>query len=277
MPSSTPPPGRPGAPPRHGIGGLLGLLAVLAFVILAAVILMRREPGTIAEVPPAPPVVPTTTTLASPPPSAPPSTEPEAPVASAEPVAPVAESSAPARPPRSSRRAGVAPATGGTRVADADPASNRRGPGSLPAMGSSPRRFVLGTTSVESLKPVERELKGFEPGGVGVKRAPEVNGRVELEMEPPQVRPGVDYTVKVYLANDGTKDIPVQEVTVSTVEDGKSASRTMTPRARSVKPQQRALLHEVSGVWREAARSWAMDVVVTSGRQDVYRNRLRWE
>ena len=124
---------------------------------------------------------------------------------------------------------------------------------------------------------MERDLKGFEPGGVGVKRAPEVNGRVELEMDPPQVRPGVDFTVKVYLANDGSKDIPVQEVKVSTLENGKSASRTMTPRARSVKPQQRVLLHEVSGVWREAARSWAMDVVVTSGRQDVYRNRLHWE
>jgi hypothetical protein len=276
MPSSTPPPGRPGAPPRRGIGGLLGLLAVLAFVILAAVILIRREPGTIAEVPPASPVVPPTTTPVPPPSEAPPSTEP---AASAEPVAPVAESPLPppGKPSRPARRAGAAPATGGPRVASADPATSRRGPGALPPMGSSPRRFLLGTTSIESLKPVERDLKGFETGGVGVKRAPEVNGRVELVMDPPQVRPGVDYTVKVYLANDGSKDIPVQEVTVSTAENGKSASRTLTPLARSVKPQQRALLHEVSGVWREAARSWSMDVVVTSGRQDVYRNRLRWE
>ena len=276
MPSSTPPPGRPGAPPRRGIGGLLGLLAVLAFVILAAVILTRREPETIAEVPPASPVVPPATTFAPRPPLAPPSTEPAVPVASAEPVAPAAEPPPPGKPARSSRRAGAAPAPGGTRVADAT-SSSRRDSGSLPPMGSSPRRFVLGTTSIESLKPVERNLKGFEPGGVGVKRAPEINGRVELEMDPPQVRPGADYTVKVYLANDGSKDIPVQEVRVSTVENGRSASHTMNPRARNVKPQQRALLHEVSGVWREAARSWAMDVVVTSGRQDVYRNRLRWE
>ena len=259
------------------MGGLLGLLSVLAFVILAAVILTRREPGTVAEVPPPSPVAPPATTLAPPASEAPPSTEPAAPAASAEPVAPAAEPTPPGKPARPSRRAGAAPATGSTRLADADPASSRRGPGSLPPMGSSPRRFVLGTTSIESLKPVERDLKGFEPGGVGVKRAPEVNGRVELEMDPPQVRPGVDYTVKVYLANDGSKDIPVQEVRVSTVEDGKSASRTVTPRARNVKPRQRALLHEVSGVWREAARSWAMDVVVTSGRQDVYRNQLRWE
>ena len=248
-------------------------------MILAAVILMRREPGTVAEVPPASPVPPptTTTTLAPPPSEAPPATEPAVPVASAEPVAPTAESPPPGKPSRPTRRAGSTPASGGTRVAEGDSVSGRTGSVSLPPLGPSPRRFVLGTTSIESLKPVASDLKGFEPGGVGVKRAPEVNGRVVLEMDPPQVRPGVDYTVKVYLANDGNKDIPVQELKISTVETGKSASRTMAPLTRSVKPQQRALLHEASGVWREAARSWSMDVVVTSTRQDVYRNRLHWE
>jgi hypothetical protein len=257
---------------------LLGLLAVLAFVILAAVIL-RREPGKVAEAPPASPVPPpttTTTTLASPPLIAPPSTEPAAPAASAEPTTTPAETPPPSKPGRTARR-GAAPASGGTRVAETDPMSGRVGSTSVSPSGPSPRRFVLGTTSIESLKPVVRDIKGFEVGDVGVKRAPEVNGRVVLEMDPPQVRPGVDYTVKVYLANDGNKDIPVQEVKISTVETGKSASRTMAPLTRSVKPQQRALLHEASGVWREAARSWSMDVVVTSTRQDVYRNRLNWE
>lgn len=250
------------------MGGLLGLLAVLAFVILAAVILTRRESGTIAEVPPASPVVPATT-MPAPPPTEPPSTEPAAP------VAPTVETPAPAKAPRRSRRAGAAPVTGGPHVADADPGS-RRGLSGAP-MGSSPRRFLLGTTSGESLKPVGRDLKGFEAGGVGVKRAPEVNGRLELEMDPHQVRPGVDYRVKVYLANDGDRDITVQEVKVATVENGKSASRTASPRTRNVKRRQRVLVHEESGVWREAVRSWAMDVVVTSRSQDVYRNSLRWE
>jgi hypothetical protein len=146
-----------------------------------------------------------------------------------------------------------------------------------PPSGTAPRRFVLGTTSIESLKPVVRDVKGFESDNVGVKRAPEVNGRLELEMDPATMRPGVDYTVKVYFANDGGKDIPVQEMKVVTVENGKTAARVLTPRARTVKPKQRVLLSEVEGVWRESARTWAMDVVVTSTRQDVYRNRLHWE
>lgn len=260
----------------------MGLLAVLAFVILAAVIVTRREPDRVAEAPPASPVAPPTTTPVSPPsdalPSdAPPLTETAAPIASAEPVAPPAESPQPGRKARPTRRTGAGPAPAGTLVAEAEAPPSRRGPGTPPPVGSVPRRFVLGTTSIESLKPVERDLKGFEPGGVGVKRAPEVNGRVELEMDPPHVRPGVDYTVKVYLRNDGDKDIPVQEVRVSTLENGKTGSRTTPSRTRTVRPRQRALLHEIEGVWRESARSWAMDVVVTSSRQDVYRNRLRWE
>jgi hypothetical protein len=275
MPSSTPPPGRPGAPPRRGIGGLVGLLAVLAFVILAAVILTRRAPDQAAPAPPAAsaPAPATTLAAASPSPEAPPSTEPAAAVAvaSAPPVAPTAATPAGGKP-RAPRRGGSTGA-GGTRTADA----GSRLPAPPPPSGTAPRRFVLGTTSLESLKPVGRDLKGFEPDNVGVKRAPEVNGSVELEMDPQTVRPGVDYKVKVYFRNDGGKDIPVQEMKVQTVENGKSASRTLTPRARNVKPNERVLLSEVEGVWRESARTWAMDVVVTSTRQDVYRNRLRWE
>ncbi len=260
------------------MGGLFGLLAVLAFVVLAAVILTRRDPE-----PAAPALPPSTaapaTTLQAPPSDVPPSTEP-APetgdaVASAPPAEPAVAPPPSGKAPRSPRRAGSTP-SGGAGTPAIEP-STGRGPGSQPPSGTAPRRFVLGTTSIESLKPVLRDLKGFEPDSVGVKRAPEVNGRVELEMDPPAVRSGVDYTVKVYLANDGAKDIPVQEMKIETVENGKSASRAFTPRARMVKPKQRVLLTEVAGVWRENARAWAMNVVVTSSRQDVYRNRLRWE
>lgn len=279
MPSSAPPPGRRGSAPRRGIGGLLGVLAVLAFLVLAVVVITRRQPGRIADAPATSPAIPggqSYPAAPSPEPTPAPSEAPPATdglAASPEPE-PAGAAPAPGGKP-SARRAGAPPVKGATQVAG-DTAAARR-PGINPPAGSAPRRFLLGTTSIESLKPVGREIAGFEPGGVGVKRAPEVNGRVELEMEPAQVRPGVDYTVRLYLANDGDKDIPVEEVRVSTVENGKTSTRTVPARTRTVKPKQRTLLSEVEGVWRESARSWAMDVVVTSSRKDVYRNRLRWE
>jgi len=272
---STPRPGRAGKP-RRGMGGLLGLLAVLAFLILAAVIVTRRAPERVADAPAPSPMAPPPTTLAlAPSEPAPSPSDPPASAASPEPAVVAVPSPPPGKPARTSRA--VSAPAGNPRVVAGPGPAGRQGAGIQPPAGSAPRRFILGTTSIESLKPVPREIAGFEAGGVGVKRAPEVDGRVELEMDPAQVRPGVDYKVKVYLANDGDKDIPVEEIKVSTTEDGKSASRALPVRARSVKPRQRVLLHEVEGVWRENARSWAMEVVVTSSRKDVYRNRLRWE
>ena len=269
--------------PRSGAGAFT-LLAVLAFLALAAFLLMRRETLPVAQAP--------TTTVAPAPSLAPPSEVP--PSGAAEPAAspaaaPSPESSPasvadagavappPGGPPRPRRRTG--PATGATT---ADSGTSAAAAGRLPPPPPAPpagggRRFVLGATSVESLKPVARDIAGFDAAGVGVKRAPQVNGRVVLEMDPPQVRPGVDYTVKVFLANDGDRDIAVQGVTLVTVENGKTTSRKPAPAARTVKPRQRALVHELTGVWREAAQSWAMEATVSSAAQDIYKNRLSWE
>src|SRR5687767_13545518 len=192
MPSSAPPPGRPGSAPRRGIGGLLGVLAVLAFLILAVVIVTRRQPG---RIPDAPPPIPRAQSFPAPSPTPVPGpSEPavgDATIPSPEP-SPAAAASPGAGKPAPLRRAGAV--KGNTRVAgDTGPA---RRPGINPPAGPPPRRFLLGTTSIESLKPVGRDLAGFEAGGVGVKRAPEVNGRLELEMAPADVRPGVDYKVR---------------------------------------------------------------------------------
>jgi hypothetical protein len=274
MPTTSP---QKPAPRRSGAGAFT-LLAVLAFLALAAFLLMRREPPAPPPASPAPLAAASPTTVESPPvfaesplPEASPS------LAEASPAAPPAEPPAVAEGAARPRRRPPPPPAAGPRVADAGAMSTRLPPPPAPAAPVGGRRFVLGATVVESAKAVPRNLPGFDAAGVGVKRAPEVSGRVVLEMDPPQVRPGVDYTVKVWLANDGDKDISVQAVKVTTVEDGKTVARSPAPGARSVKPKQRALVHEFSGVWREAARSWATEVTVTSGRQDVYRNRLSWE
>ena len=273
MPS--PPPPKPAS--RSGAGAFT-LLAVLAFLALAAFLLMRREPAEpslppVAEASPRPAASPSAVDASPlaefPLPDASPGMADASPAASPEPEPAAAGGTRPRRRPPAS----PAPAP---RLAEARGTSSRL-PAAPPPAPPSGRRFVLGTTVVESAKGVPRNLPGFDAAGVGVKRAPEVSGRVVLEMDPPQVRPGVDYTVKVYLVNDGDKAIPVQAVSVTTVEDGKTVARNPRPGARSVKPRQRALVHEFSGVWREAARSWAMEVTVTSERQDFYRNRLSWE
>ncbi len=139
------------------------------------------------------------------------------------------------------------------------------------------RSFVLGTTVVESLRAVGRDLQGFDTSGVGVKRAPKVEGAVEIVMQPPRVKVGDPYSVMVFLKNEGKKSIEVDEMKVSMIVDGKWTTRPLPPKVKQIAPRQRVLLEELPGVWRDAVSDWAVEAVVTSKNQDVYRNRLTWK
>jgi hypothetical protein len=142
---------------------------------------------------------------------------------------------------------------------------------------ASGRKFVLGYTATESLKSVARDLKGFESDNVGVKRAPQVDGEVDLEVEPKQLMPGQPYAVKVFLKNQGRRPIKIDELKISMIVDGKWSTRPLPPKTKEVQPNQRGLLEELPGIWKDNIQTWAVEVVVTSSGQDVYKNRLSWQ
>jgi hypothetical protein len=146
-----------------------------------------------------------------------------------------------------------------------------------PAGPAATRSFILGTTVVESLRSVGRDLDGFETSGIGVKRAPKVEGQLELVMQPTTMEAGRPYSVMVYLKNDGKKAIDVEEMKVSMIVDGKWSTRPLPPKTKQVRPRQRVLLEELPGSWRPGVSDWAVEAVVTSKGQDVYRNRLTWK
>ena len=139
------------------------------------------------------------------------------------------------------------------------------------------RPFVFGAGLVESLKTAAAQVPGFETSGIGVKRAPEVPGRVDFEVSPRTVKAGDSYAIKVFLVNDGAKDIAVDALNVAMVADGKRSARAMPSKARSVAPRTRALLAELPGVWQDGLGTWALEVAVTSKRQDRYTNTLNWK
>jgi hypothetical protein len=178
--------------------------------------------------------------------------------------------SLPSPRPRVARSPRVPPAT-------TPPAAT--GPGAAPPAPPPPvgHGFVLGTTVVESMRSPGKDLSGFDTADVGVKRAPKVEGLIELVMDPPQVKAGESYAVKVFLKNQGRKPIDVGEMKVSVTVDGKTTTRPLPPKARQVPPMQRTLLEELPGVWRADVSDWTMEAVVTSKQQDVYRNTLTWK
>jgi hypothetical protein len=150
-------------------------------------------------------------------------------------------------------------------------------PPSLPAPPPlpPPRRFVQGQTVIENLKGVKASVPGFDSSGVGVRRAPEVPGHLDVEMTPEEVRPGESYAVRIFLANDGRKTIQLNSLNVAVVADGKRSARGLSPRTREIAPRERVLLAELPGVWKEGLESWSVEVNATSNKQDSYRNHLR--
>ena len=224
-------------------------------------------------------VVPTAGTTPSPPPDfgpLTPSTLAAVPEAQPRAAAPTEVEAVPAAPPPAAGRVAAPPARRAAKPPVAAPVPVVPVP-LPPSQAGTGRNFVLGTTLVESLRAVGRDLEGFDTSGVGIKRAPKVDGQLELVMQPSPVKEGDSYAVMVFLKNDGKKSIEVDEMKVSMIVDGKWSTRPLPPKAKQVAPKQRVLLEELPGVWRAGVNDWAVEAVVTSKNQDVYRNRLTWK
>ena len=49
-----------------------------------------------------------------------------------------------------------------------------------------------------------------------------------------------------------------------------------SPKVKELEPQQKAVLHEVTGTWPDDVKSWNLQIVVTSDRGDTFRNQVTW-
>lgn len=181
----------------------------------------------------------------------------------------------------------VTPEKGGT--AGRPPERPPLGGGSRGTAGAPPpltaqamlrRAFVPSRTASENVKGVSKTLAGFDSRKskeVKVKRAPEIDGRIEFSTTPVRVKPGDKYSLRVSLVNEGKRPIEVREVVVTTTVNRKDSSATVKPRVKQVAPRQNEVIHEISGTWDRSTSSFAVDVRVMSSRLDVYRNELVWK
>lgn len=193
---------------------------------------------------------------------------------------------APAGASKSEASGAAPPEKGGTagRPPERPPLGGSRGtagaPPPLTAQAMLRRAFVPSRTASENVKGVSKTLAGFDSRKskeVKVKRAPEIDGRIEFSTTPVRVKPGDKYSLRVSLVNEGKRPIEVREVVVTTTVNRKDSSATVKPRVKQVAPRQNEVIHEISGTWDRSTSSFAVDVRVMSSRLDVYRNELVWK
>jgi tetratricopeptide (TPR) repeat protein len=148
---------------------------------------------------------------------------------------------------------------------------------------STARSFAAGKTAAAS---AETRAGGAVPDGfentpgVEVKKgstAAELPGKINFDVEPDAPKAGEKYTVKVFLSNEGGAPIQVKDMIVSTTINGKKISGPVSPQARDVAPQQKALLMSTTELWKEDISNWAMEVTVRTLRGERYTNQVTWK
>jgi serine/threonine-protein kinase len=147
----------------------------------------------------------------------------------------------------------------------------------------SGKTFVSGKTKATSAetKAASAGPEGFETGGeVAVKSGTQVAllpGKVVFDVDPARVKPGDAYKIRIYLLNEGNAPIQVQGLSIATTINGKSVRGAVPPLAKDVAPRQRALLREVSDLWKEETTAWSMEATVRTIKSEVYTNQVTWQ
>lgn len=259
---------------------MVGLAAAVILALGVGVLVYNRQPQAS---PPAPA-----------PPAAPPASVAAAAPAGGLPAASGAKGAAPA--PRPSAGAapreapGAAAPSKGAPAAqppDRPPAGGARGTAGLPPapppltpQAMLRRGFVPSRSASENVRGVSKTLAGFDSRKakeVKVKRAPEVDGRIEFSSTPLRVKPGDKYSLRVSFVNEGKRPIEIKELGVTTTMNRKESSATVKPLVKQVSPRQNEVIHEISGTWDKNTTSFSVEVRVMSDRLDLYRNELVWK
>jgi tetratricopeptide (TPR) repeat protein len=145
------------------------------------------------------------------------------------------------------------------------------------------RAFVAGSTVAKAA--AARTAGSLPPGfddspEASVRRGSQgadMPGKILFEVSPAAVKPGERYTLRIALLNEGSAPIQIARLTLTTVINGRKSSGPVTPSAKEIAPQQKAVLHSVSDLWSDETTAWSMEVTVDTARGERYTNQLSWK
>jgi serine/threonine-protein kinase len=155
------------------------------------------------------------------------------------------------------------------------------GTGVRPGAGKS---FVLGKTAASSAETRAGGAvpDGFEEtAGVSVKKgtqAADLPGKISFDVVPDHVKALENFTVKIYMQNEGSAPISIKDMLVTSIVNGRRGGGALTPLVRDVAPRQRALLYSIGpDVWKEDTTTWVLEVMVRTLRGETYKNTVTWK
>ena len=145
------------------------------------------------------------------------------------------------------------------------------------ARAAARKAFMPGRTVVQT-QSAKADMSGFDTADVSVKKAPDFSGRIEFAVNPPKVKPGDNYSVQIYLVNEGKKaDQGLRRLRDHEPERHEVGPLGEPRGSRKWRPAQRALLEEIPGVWPEDVNWWSTEVLVTANKGDSLKNLLTWK
>jgi serine/threonine protein kinase/tetratricopeptide (TPR) repeat protein len=145
------------------------------------------------------------------------------------------------------------------------------------------RVFANGKTVAQS---AETRKTGAGPDGFDLdgsvvakkgSQAAELPGRIVFEVNPDVVKPAENYTVMVYLVNEGNAPIQISQMLVTPRINNKGVTAPVAPQVKDVAPRQKALLMSSRDIWKEDTTQWSMEVTVTTVRGESYKNQVSWK
>jgi tRNA A-37 threonylcarbamoyl transferase component Bud32 len=175
-------------------------------------------------------------------------------------------------PGNTAAQTGKQAAIGAKTMAEAAASSGRT--------GGVVRTFVAGATEAKGTE--QSGLVGFEDSA-GVKvhkgtQATELPGKILFEATPSSPKPGDRLNVSAFLMNEGSQPIQLASMVIAYTVDGRTQRNPVPPLATTVAPRDRALVFQARDqLWKEGTTSWSLEVTLSTGNRESYRNTLSWK
>ena len=149
------------------------------------------------------------------------------------------------------------------------------------AAAAPARRFVESKTEFTPSQSDTEEVVGFEMEDrfkVNETADPFFPAKIIIELNPTDAKPGEPYVLRVRVFNEGYRPIEVRSLELVSRFGGKTTGKgaQIPTRVQRIDPQATALVHEITGTWKEAQHQGEISATVTLADGGTFSKSISW-